>query len=208
MSSFDTHPSVTVEALRALYGEPGEASIVKEIDHVSVAYRAFIEASPFAILATGCDRGLDCSPRGDAPGFVRVLDPKTLVIPDRRGNNRIDSLTNLAQDPRIAIIFLIPGCGETLRVAGRANVCIDRAVAKELAVDGKEPRALVIVHVERVYFQCSRAILRSRLWDPAQHVDRTRLPTVGSILAELTSNRLGGEPYDRALPERLKSELY
>ena len=198
----------TAETLRKLYGEPVEAAVQKEIDHVNGHYRAFIEASPFVVIATCGAAGLDCSPRGDARGFVRVHDPKTLLIPDRRGNNRIDSLLNLVDDPRVALLFLIPGCGETLRVIGRAAISLDSLLAQRFAVDGKAPRSVLVVTVERVYFQCARAIVRSNLWDPAGHVDRKTLPSVGSILAELSERRLGGDDYDRALPERLNKELY
>jgi PPOX class probable FMN-dependent enzyme len=191
-NEFGDRHIATVEVLRRLYGAPGEAAVRKEIDHVNAHYRALIEASPFLVLATCGSGGLDCSPRGDAPGFVCVHNPKTLLIPDRRGNNRIDTLCNLAQDPRIALLFLIPGCGETLRVTGRAEICIDPAMAQRFVVYGKAPRSVIVVRVERVYFQCARAILRSKLWDPGQHVDRKTLPSAGAILAELSGDRLGG----------------
>lgn len=213
MSSSEGHQrqgrvSVTAETLRNLYGEPGEAALRKEIDHVNAHYRAFIEASPFVVIATCGAGGLDCSPRGDPPGFIQVADPKTLLMPDRRGNNRIDSLLNLVDDPRVALWFLIPGCAETLRVKGRATISLDAELAQKFAVQGKTPRCVLVTTVESVYFQCARAILRSNLWDPARHVDRAALPSVGSILAELSGQRLGGDGYDRALPERLSQELY
>jgi uncharacterized protein len=199
---------VTAETLRTIYGMPGEAALRKEIDHVNDHYRALIEASPFVVLATSGPAGLECSPRGDAPGFVRVRDPKTLLLPDRRGNNRIDSLLNLVNDAHVALLFLIPGCAETLRVTGRATISLDPDLAREFAVQGRSPRCVLVIGVERVYFQCGRAILRANLWDPACHVQRAALPSVGSILAELSGKSLGGEEYDRALPERLRRELY
>lgn len=205
---FSDHLATTVEALEELYDAPGGASLVKEIDHVNAHYRAFIEAAPFFVLATSGSKGLDCSPRGDAPGFVRVHDEKTLLIPDRRGNNRIDSLRNLVSDSRVALLFLIPGCGETLRVKGRAAILTDPALAETFAVGSKAPRTVIVVSVERVYYQCSRAILRSRLWDPSQHIDRKSLPSTGTILAELSKDEVGGEAYDRDAPERLKAQLY
>ena len=207
-AGFGERIATTVDALNELYGTPGEAAVRKEIDHVNDHYRAFIEAAPFVVLATCGSGGLDCSPRGDAPGFVHVHDAKTLLIPDRRGNNRIDSLHNILEDARMALLFLIPGCGETLRVTGRAVISINPVLIERFMVEGKAPRSVLVLMVERVYFQCARAILRSNLWDPSRHVDRKSLPSTGSILAKLSSKKLGGESYDRALPERLKTELY
>src|SRR3954464_3938746 len=131
------HLVTSTEQLEALYGEPFGPSIVKEIDHVNAHYRAFIEAAPFFALAPSSPEGLDCSPRGDAAGFVRVHDEKTLLIPDRRGNNRIDSLRNLVHDPRVALLFLIPGCSETIRVIGRAKISVDPALCKSFVMEGK-----------------------------------------------------------------------
>src|SRR6201987_601161 len=179
-----------------------------ELDHVNAEYRAFIEKAPFFALATGGPDGLDCSPRGDPAGFVRVHDEKTLLVPDRRGNNRIDSLRNILHDPRVALLFLIPGCGETIRVNGRAAISTDPALAQSYLVDGKSPRAVLVVSVERVFYQCAKAIVRSKLWDPSRHIDRKSLPSNGTILAELTEGRLGGEAHDREAPARLKATLY
>ena len=195
-------------ALERIYGAPSEASIVKEVDHVHPIYRRLIEAAPFAVLATSGPGGLDASPRGDGPGFVTVEDEKTLLLPDRRGNNRTDSLRNILGDPRVALLFLIPGIGETLRVNGRAAISIDPALLRRFAVEGKEPRSVVVIAVETVYFQCSRAVVRADLWNPARHASRSALPTTGAILAALSDAKLGGESYDRALPERLKTTLY
>jgi PPOX class probable FMN-dependent enzyme len=139
---------------------------------------------------------------------VRVHDEKTVLIPDRRGNNRIDSSRNILSDPRVALLFLIPGCGETIRVNGRAAISTDPVLAQSFSVDGKSPRAVLIVSVERVFYQCSKAIVRSKLWDASRHIDRKSLPSNGTILAELTEGRLGGEAHDRAAPERLKATLY
>src|SRR5438045_2807545 len=151
------HVITTVEELEAIYGTPGETSIVKETDHVTAHYRALIEASPFAMLATGAAEGLDCSPRGDLPGFVRVSDDRrTLLMPDRRGNNRIDSLRNIVRDPRVALLFLIPGIGQTLRVNGQAHLSIDSELLASFAVEEKPPRCVVVIAVEAVYFQCAR----------------------------------------------------
>lgn len=208
MQDADRHTVTTLEQLEALYGEPYGPSIVKEIDHINAPYRAFIEAAPFFALATCGPDGLDCSPRGDPAGFVRVLDEKTLAIPDRRGNNRIDSLRNLLHDPRVALLFLIPGVGETIRVNGRARISTDPELRESFAVNGKVPATVLIVSVERVFYQCAKAIVRSRLWDPASRVDRRSLPSTGAILAAITGGAIGGEEHDRAAPERLKATLY
>jgi hypothetical protein len=198
----------TLEDLTALYGQPAEASIVKEIDRITPHYRAFIDAAPFAVLATGGPEGLDCTPRGDVPGFVRVHDEKTLMLPDRRGNNRVDSLRNLIRDPRAALLFLIPGSGNTLRVNGRAHIATDPALLASFMMDGKAPRSVIVIAVEAVYFQCARAIIRSDLWNPAKHVDPKSLPSAGQILAALSDDRVGGEEYDRVWPGRAKQTLW
>src|SRR3954451_23399337 len=162
------HLVTSMEALERLYGEPFGPSLVKETDRITGPYRAFIEAAPFFALASGGPDGFDCSPRGDAPGFVRVADPKTLMIPDRRGNNRIDTLRNIVRDPRVSLLFLIPGVGETIRVIGRASISSDPALCESFIFAGKTPRTVIVVAVENVYFQCSKAIVRSKLWDPAR----------------------------------------
>jgi uncharacterized protein len=198
----------TMERLDSLYGEPYGPAIVKEIDHINASYRAFIEAAPFFALATSGPEGLDCSPRGDAPGFVRVLDEKTLLIPDRRGNNRIDSLRNIIVDPRVALLFLIPGVGETIRVIGRASISTDPALAESFVVNGKTPRTVIMVAVERAFYQCTKALVRSKLWDPAMQIARTSLPSAGTILAEISGGKVGGPEHDRGQPERIKATLY
>ena len=195
-------------ALQALYGKPGEASLKKEVDHVHPHYRAFIEAAPFAMLATCGPDGLDASPRGDPAGFVEVEDEKTLLLPDRRGNNRMDSLLNVLADPRVALLFLVPGVGETLRVNGTARISVDPALLERFAMDGKLPRSVLIIDVQTVYFQCSRALLRSRLWDPATQVPRSALPSTGRILSDLTAGTFDGVAYDRDLPARVAGTLY
>src|SRR5450432_945824 len=198
----------TMDQLTALYEAPSDVSIAKQIDHISGHYRAFIEAAPFFALATGGPDGLDCSPRGDAPGFVRVADAKTLMVPDRRGNNRIDSLRNIMSDPRVALLFLIPGIGETIRVVGRAALSIDPDLLASFGVNGKPPCCVIVITVERVFYQCTKAIVRSKLWDAARHVERASLPTTGTILAAQTAGRLGGEAHDRGQHERTMAKLY
>ncbi|MDX3985058.1 MAG: pyridoxamine 5'-phosphate oxidase family protein [Achromobacter sp.] len=202
------HLVTDAAALQALYGAPGEASLKKEVDHVHPHYRAFIEAAPFAMLATSGPDGLDASPRGDPAGFVVVEDEKTLLLPDRRGNNRMDSLLNVLADPRVALLFLVPGVGETLRVNGTARVSVDPALLERFAMDGKQPRSVLIVDVQTVYFQCSRALLRSRLWEPATQVPRSALPSTGRILSDLTAGTFDGAAYDRDLPARVADTLY
>ena len=197
-----------LETLAALYGEPGETSIRKEVDHLHPHYRALVEASPFVALATAGPEGLDVSPRGDAAGFVVALDEHTLLLPDRRGNNRTDSLRNVIRDPRVALLFLVPGMGETLRVNGRAHISIAPALLARFEVDGKRPRSVLVVRVETVYFQCARAIVRSALWDASRHVARATLPSPGTILSALTRAQIDGAAYDRELPARLKTSLY
>jgi PPOX class probable FMN-dependent enzyme len=198
----------TMDELTALYDAPSDVSVAKEIDHISDHYRAFIEAAPFFALATGGPEGFDCSPRGDEPGFARVADRKTLLIPDRRGNNRIDSLRNIVRDPRVALLFLIPGVSETMRVIGRAAISVDPELIATFVVNGKAPCCVIVVTVERVYYQCAKAIVRSKLWESSRHVDRKSLPTTGEILAALSAGRLGGEEHDRGYPERAMATLY
>ena len=198
----------TIEQLEAIYGQPGETSTVKVANRITPPYRALIDKSPFAALATAGPEGLDCSPRGDLPGFVRVADEKTLMMPDRRGNNRVNSLRNIVRDPRVALLFLIPGSGSTLRVNGRAQVSADADLLASFRMDGKAPRTVIVMTVEEVYFQCARAIVRSDLWNPAKRVDPKTLPTPGQILADMSENRVGGETYDKEWPERAQQSLW
>ncbi|MGD1879799.1 MAG: pyridoxamine 5'-phosphate oxidase family protein [Kiloniellaceae bacterium] len=198
----------TVEDLEAIYGQPGETSLVKEADRITPQYRRFIEAAPFVALATGGPEGLDCSPRGELGGVVHIEDPRTLMLPDRRGNNRIDSLRNVVRDPRVGLLFLVPGSGSTLRVNGRAHISADSALLERFAVNGQSPRTVLVIAVEAVYFQCARAIVRAELWNPEKHVDPKSLPTPGQILAAMSDQRVGGETYDREWPERARKSLW
>ena len=199
----------TLDALEAIYHDaPTAASTVKEIDHIGPHYAALIAASPFVALATCGPEGLDCSPRGDTRGFVRLLDPRTLVLPDRRGNNRIDSLRNIVRDPRVALLFLIPGSGTTFRVNGTARISADPELLASLAVDGKAPRTAILIGVEAAYFQCARAIVRSGLWDASRHVEPNAIPSPGSILAAITAGDVGGRAYDEEWPSRAAATLW
>ena len=204
-----THDLRDEVALRAVYKTgPGEASLLKVSDHVHPLYRPYIEAAPFVVLATIGEQGLDASPRGDAPGFVRVADPRTLLLPDRRGNQRLDSLRNLTRDPRIALLFLIPGAGEMLRVNGTARISASPTLCAAFAVDGRPPASVLVVEVATVFFQCARAILRSDLWNPARRAAPGALPTAGRILEALSERRLDGAAYDAELPDRQARTLY
>jgi PPOX class probable FMN-dependent enzyme len=198
----------TVEELEAIYGHPKGGAVYKEIGFLSEHYRAFVEAAPFVVLASAGPTGLDCSPKGDAPGFVRVLDEHTLAIPDRLGNNRIDNLRNIITDPRVALLFIIPGVGETLRVNGRAEISNDSVLLQSFAVEGKPPRTVILVTVEAAYVHCSKALIRSKLWDPSRHLERSKLPSLGEMLAPLSGNTIDASAYDREMPERLKATLY
>ena len=201
----------TVAGLERIYGEWGavaDASTAKVADHITPHYRRFIEVAPFATLATAGPEGLDCSPRGDRPGFIRVADPRTLLLPDRRGNNRIDSLRNVVRDPRVGLMFLIPGIGNALRVNGQAVIDDDRGLCASFAVEGKAPRTVMVITVGEVYFQCARALIRSGLWQQANHVDPKTLPSPGQILADLSNGRVGGEIYDSTWGEKAKQTMW
>ncbi len=198
----------SVEQLEAIYGKPGETSLVKELDRLIPEYAAFIETSPFVSLATSGPEGLDCSPRGDLRGFVRVADERTLLMPDRRGNNRADSLKNIVRDGRVGLLFLVPGSGTTLRVNGKATLSIDPELCASFAVDGQAPRSVIVITIQAVYFQCARAIVRSELWNPDRHVDPKSLPTPGRILAATSQARIDGEAYDVEWPERARKTMW
>ena len=198
---------VTSEAeLEALYGLPAGAAVIKEIGHISDHYRAFVEASPFVVVATSGPDGLDCTPRGDPAGFVRVVDRQTVMLPDRRGNNRLDTLRNLVRDPRIALLFLIPGEGRTLRINGRAVIDTDPERCASFTMEGKAPRSVIVVTAERVYTQCPKALIRSKLWNPAAHAD-PGLPSTGAMMQALQAD-FDAEAYEREYPQRLKETIY
>lgn len=198
----------TIEALEAICGAPNEASTVKETDRITPSYRRLIEASPFAALATVGPEGLDCSPRGDARAAVRISDERTVLMPDRRGNNRCDSLRNIVRDPRVALLFLIPGSGTTMRLNGQARLSADPELLASFAVQEQAPRSVIMIEVQAIYFQCARAIVRSDLWNPGRHVDSSVLPSAGDILAEMSQARVGGPAYDQAWPERAARTMW
>lgn len=201
----------TLKKLEEVYGQPVERALWKEIDHINDHYRQFIEASPFLILATSGEKGIDCSPRGDPAGFVKVVDEKHLLIPDRKGNNRLDSLRNILTNNQVGLIFLIPNVGETIRVSGRAEILIDQDICESFSMNGKPASSVLSVKVEKAYFQCQKALARSSLWDQATFIDRKELPTAGEM-AKCFSAKKGiqfdGEAYDRDYPEHMKRTIY
>jgi uncharacterized protein len=198
----------TIDQLESLYGEPVPTSITKEVDHITQSHRAYIDASPFVVVATSGPGGLDCSPRGDPAGFVRVVDDRTLMLPDRRGNNRLDTLRNIVEDPRIALLFLVPGVGVTLRVNGTASLTTDEDLRASFAFGEKLPATVIVVKATSVYTQCPKALLRSDLWNPDLHVDASTLPTPGQILEEITNGEFDRVPYDATYAERARSTMY
>lgn len=201
-----SHRIETIDQLETLYGEPVAPAIAKELDHLSTEYQAFIRKSPFLMLATVGPEGLDCSPRGDPNGFVRIVDERTVMFADRRGNNRADSLRNIVRDARVSLLFMIPGIGETLRINGRAELSVEPALLDSFVFQGKAPRSVVVVAVDRVYFQCQKAVVRANLWEPEAYVAREDVPTAGEML-----QAAGTEPFDAARvdnPEHLKKTLY
>lgn len=197
-----------IEKLEAIYGKPSQPSLVKEVDYLPDEYVALINASPMMILATCGPEGLDCSPRGDVRGFVRVVDQRTLIIPDRPGNNRADSLRNIIRDNRVATLFLIPGIGTTLRVNGKATVSTDKDLLASFAVEGKCPRTVVVVKVESAFFHCARAIIRSGIWNPETYGNTSGLPTAGQMLSALSGGAHDGRAYDEVWPQRAKDTLW
>ena len=193
------------EQLRATLGHPAELVLAKITDRLNSLTRQFIERSPFVCVATAsAGGGLDVSPRGDPPGFVRILDERTLLLPDRPGNRIGDTLTNLLSDPRIALLFLLPGVGETFRVNGRAVIVDDPELLAPSAVDGKVPRLGIMVSIEQAYTQCPKALMRSDLWNPDRHIERSRLPSSGAIIRSLKDPQFDADGYDRERAERYR----
>lgn len=203
------HNIETVEELRSSYGEPSERAVKKALDRLDRHCRRFIALSPFVVLASaGADGRVDCSPRGDPAGFVAVLDDRTILLPDRRGNNRADSLTNVLENPHVGMLFMIPGVDETLRLNGRAKLTTDPAMLEPLAVNGRVPRSGLVVEVEEVFLQCTKALVRSRLWADETRVDRkAALPSFGQMLADHIGES-DGEKVDREIRARVRETLY
>ncbi|MBA3694473.1 MAG: pyridoxamine 5'-phosphate oxidase family protein [Acidobacteria bacterium] len=199
----------TADELEKLYGEPNELSVLKVNDFLDENSRAFIEAAPFAVLATSDRKGnLDCSPRGDRAGFVRVADEKTLLLPDRRGNNRTDSLKNIIENPQVALLFFVPNVAETFRVNGTAQISVAPDLLEQFAVEGKTPKTILIICVREAFVHCSRALVRSDLWHPEKHFSAGNVPTMGTILAAHMKGKMDANEYDRELPEGVRKTLY
>ena len=199
------------EAVRQLYGEPSHLSVAKELDRLDPHCRAFIKLSPFLVIASADAEGrCDATPRGDAPGFVRIIDDKNLLIPDRKGNNRVDTLLNIAANPRAGLLFMVPGIDETLRVNGKVTLTTDAALLAPLTVDGKLPKSGILMTIEEVYFQCAKALIRSKLWAPESRVERKSFPSLGQILADQirAGEAKDGTHLDRLITERYKTGLY
>jgi len=197
----------SIAELEALYGTPAETSLAKELSALNEPYRQLIEASPFLSIASIGPEGMDCSPRGDKNGFVSILDDQTIAIPDRRGNNRLDTLRNIVVDPRVALLFMIPGCNETLRVNGHAHLSVEEEILALFDVNGKLPATAIVVSIDKIYFQCARALIRSFLWDSSRHVERSTLPTAGELVRSAITEFDSGS-YDAALRERQAKTLY
>ena len=203
------HVIETVEELRSSYGEPSERAVKKSLDRLDRHCRRFIELSPFVVIASsGADGRADCSPRGDAAGFVAVLDDRTVLLPDRRGNNRADSLSNVVENPYVGLLFMIPGADETLRLNGRAALTTDPILLDPLAVNGRAPRSGLVVEVEEVFLQCTKALVRAKLWADESRVDRkAALPSFGQMLADHVGLP-DGEAVDRELRAKIRETLY
>ena len=199
----------TFAELEAIYSAaPAPASIAKVADHITPAYHKLIEHSPFVALATIGAEGLDCSPRGDAGPVVRILDEKHIAMPDRRGNNRIDSLRNIVENPKVALLFLLPGSGTTLRINGQARLTTDDILCKSFEMENKLPRCVIVIEVEAIYFQCARAVIRAGLWDATRNIAEDKLPSVGEILDSMTAGEIDGAKYDTEWPGRAKTSMW
>lgn len=195
----------TIEQLEALYGTPKAPSLVKVTDHITAEYGAYIKAAPFVTLATVGPEGLDCSPRGDVGQVVFIEDDKTLSLPDWRGNDRIDSLRNIVRDPRVSLMFLVPGSTTIVRVNGQGRISDTPELLQRFAKSGKVPRTVLLIEIDEIYFQCARAVMRAGLWDGASVPD---LPSAGDMLAALTDGEVGGSEYDKTWPARAAKTLW
>jgi|AP95_1055475.scaffolds.fasta_scaffold81799_2 PPOX class probable FMN-dependent enzyme len=206
----DSYEVITEKAdLRARYGERSERAVLKQLDHLDQHCRAFIALSPFLVIGTmGADGLGDVSPRGDAPGFVSVGDERTLVIPDRRGNNRTDTLLNLIDNTGVGLLFLVPGMNETLRVNGTARIVTDEGVLESLVAQGKPPRSALVVEVKEAYLQCAKALIRSRLWADDYRIERKSFPSLGQIITDQIGAGGDGEAADREVQDAYRAKLY
>ncbi|GGB44299.1 pyridoxine biosynthesis protein [Roseibium aquae] len=197
----------SVSELETHYGAPGEASLIKEVDHLTTKYRVVVETAKFCTLATTGPEGIDCSPRGDAEPVVRIADDRTLLLPDWRGNNRIDSLRNIVEDPRVALMFMVPGWNNVLRINGSAKISVDRDLLASFEMEGKHPRSVIVIAIKQVYFQCARALMRSDLWNPDQRIDPNFLPKPGHMMQEIKA-AFDGAQYDKDWPGRANASMW
>jgi PPOX class probable FMN-dependent enzyme len=200
----------SIDDLLAIYPEPAPntGQMIKELDHLCAPYQTFIEHSPFVIVATSGKEGLDCTPRGDPAGFVRVLDDKHLALPDRRGNNRVDSLRNLIENSKISLLFMIPGHNNTLRVNGHARITINEDFCSEFIVQQKKPQSVILIEIDKVYVQCAKALMRSKLWQSIDEKAVKALPTVGDMMNHITKGKFDGKTYDANYPKHAQKTIY
>ncbi|MFD1743939.1 pyridoxamine 5'-phosphate oxidase family protein [Rhizobium helianthi] len=197
----------SVEQLREIYKDPSEASLIKVTRHLTPEYRRMIEASPFVALSTVGPEGLDCSPRGDIGGVVRIQDDQTVLLPDWRGNNRVDSLINIVRDPRVSLMFLVPGSSTVMRINGRAVVSVEPDLLASFEMQGHHPRSVTVVTIVEVYFQCARAVIRSELWNPERFLPESELPTAGEMLKAAKVD-FDSQRYDQEWPQRAKTTMW
>ncbi len=202
----DPHAVTSLDALEALYATPSELVRTKVAARLDATTRAFLAASPFLLLGTTGPDGPHVTPRGDAPGFVGAPDDGTVILPDRRGNNRLDALRDVIHDPRVALLFLVPGAGEALRIHGQATITTDPALRAAHAAQGKEPVTLLRVAVTSLYMQCAKSVMRSRLWDGRPRP--AGLPTLGELLAAHMGGRIDGPALDAQMPETYARTMY
>ncbi|RFC65096.1 pyridoxamine 5'-phosphate oxidase family protein [Fulvimarina endophytica] len=199
----------TIEALRGLYGAPGERSIKKEMRQLDTHAKAFLEKSPFVVIGSSAPGRLpDVSPKGDRPGFTLVLDDRTIAIPDRPGNKRLDTFENVIENPMVGLLFLIPGMDETLRINGSARISTDAVLLERLAVGGKAPVAALVVTTKEVYLHCAKAFMRSELWNPDRHIDRRTMPTLGQMLKDQIGFSDDAVETQRAMEERYLKTMF
>ena len=205
----DPYTVTSLEDLNEIYDAPAATAIAKQTDHVTAPGRALIAAAPFLILATASEDGIDCSPKGDAPGFVQLLDDRTILIPDRPGNNRVDGMKNIIGNPKVGIIFMVPGYGTTYRVNGTATISTDPELLGRFEVQGKLPRAVIVVSVDEAFSHCPKAFIRAKLWNAERDDLPEDVPTHGAFAAHRDGgDKAYAEKYDADYAERLKSQLY
>lgn len=197
------------DELRTIYKEPGEGAVRKELKSLDFHCRGFLAKSPFVLIGSCDDKGNgDVTPKGDKPGFVAILDDNTIAIPDRPGNNRLDTLENILVNPAVGLLFLIPGMNETLRINGEARITADNALRERLAVDGRPPISAIVVTVKAAYMHCAKAFMRSELWKPESWVDRSTLPTLGTILKDQLALADSAAKTDEWLDESYKKSMW